>query len=89
MTCGLAENKIWHLLRHGRLTSSRVGEIFNRLESTNSDKFVCEIMGYNEVGVWRAVSLAMNWGRDNEPLKGKEVVRKAAEDYGTLLVTYT
>ena len=67
-TCGQAKNKIWHLLRHGRLTSSRLGEIFNQLESTNSDKFVCEIMGYNEVGGDRtAKSLAMEWGRENEP----------------------
>ena len=60
--CGQAENEIWHLLRHGRLTSSRFGEIFNPLESTNSDKFVCKIMGYNnnEVGGdGRAMSYAM------------------------------
>ena len=49
-THGQTENEIWHLLRHGRLTNSRFGKIFNRLKSTNSDKFICKTMGSNEVG---------------------------------------
>ena len=64
------KNEIWNLLRNGRITSSRFGEILHRKASTSGDSLVAEITGYTEDKV-RAVP-AVRWGRDNE-----EPARKA------------
>ena len=47
-TRGQAKNGIWHLLRNGRITSSRFGEILHRKASTSGDRLVAEITGYTE-----------------------------------------
>ncbi len=77
-TRGQAGNDIWHLVRYGRLTSSRFGELLHRRETTSSTRLVTEIMGYKENTASR--SRAVSWGRNNEnnALKAYTITRNAA-----------
>jgi len=45
-TRGQGENNLWMILRNGRITSSRLGEILHRRESTNPKRLVRDLMGY-------------------------------------------
>ena len=45
-TRGQGENDLWVVLRNGRITSSRFGEILHRRESTNPRRLVQDFMGY-------------------------------------------
>ena len=46
---GQNSSELWHALHHGRLTSSRFGEIFHRRHTTPTDRLVSSIMGYSSV----------------------------------------
>ena len=63
-TRGQAANEIWHLIRNGRLTSSRFGEILRRRDSTPSNRLVTDIVGYRDNR--SNLSRATAWGRSNE-----------------------
>ena len=45
-TRGQGENDLWIVLRIGRITSSRFGEILHRRESTKPRSLVRDFMGY-------------------------------------------
>ena len=62
LTRGQAENRLWHDLRNGHLTSSRFGKVLHRRNSTASTCLVTEIMGYKP----HFSTAAMRWGTNNE-----------------------
>ena len=55
--CGL-----WFALHNGRLTSSRFGEILNQRSSTDSRRFVRDIMGYGNP--MKNFPLQIHWGKE-------------------------
>ena len=71
-TRGQANNKFWHLLHNGRLTSSRFGEILHRRKSTDPYRLVRDIMSYR--GGMVGLTPAIRWSMDNEDAARKRYV---------------
>ena len=69
-TTGQSECQLWKMLHNGRLTSSIVGEIMHRRDSTNPDSILRRIMGYTKM---TGTPLAIQWG------KAKETVARDAK----------
>ena len=63
-TRGQGENDLWIVLRNGRITSSRFGEILHRRESTNPRRLVRDFMGYG--GPMTILPPQIRWGKENE-----------------------
>ena len=62
-TTGQSECQLWKMLHNGRLTSSVVGEIMHRRDSTNPDSILRCIMGYTQM---MGTPLAIQWGKVKE-----------------------
>ena len=71
-TRGQHSSELWHALHHGRLTSSRFGEIFHRRHTTPTDRLVSSIMGYSSVYPTHAM------------IRGLACEQKAKKDYTAL-----
>ena len=54
------DSALWQVIRNGRLTSSRFGEILKRRQTTDSRRLVKDIMGYN--GLMQKVPPQIHWG---------------------------
>ena len=55
--CGQATNKLWFDLHHGRITSSKFGQVLRRREFTSPKNLMSEILGCKTV----PKSTAMKW----------------------------
>ena len=62
-TTGQSECQLWKMLHNGRLTSSVVGEIMDRRDSTNPDSILRRIISYNQM---MGTPLATQWGKAKE-----------------------
>ncbi|XP_065186795.1 uncharacterized protein LOC135817518 [Sycon ciliatum] len=75
-TKGQTDNSWWFDLRHGRLTSSRFGDIV-RSRAQEPVSLLAGIMGYTTIS---ALPPAMRWGVENEPRARDMYLSVALED---------
>ena len=54
------KSDLWLVMRNGRITSSRFGEILHRRESTNARRLVRDLMGYG--GPMTVLPPQIRWG---------------------------
>ena len=72
-TKGQSECQLWKMLHNGRITSSVVGEIMHRRDSTNASGILRRIMGYTQM---TGMPSAIRWGKEKESVARDAYIAK-------------